>query len=57
MTKVFILIILMTNTKAGGVTSVEFNSLEACERTKTQITEMAKNSWWSPIFAICVAKD
>lgn len=60
MTKIFILIVLITSStssRAGSMTSVEFNSLEACERAKTRIIELTEEKWYSVKIATCVAKD
>lgn len=57
MTKIFILIIFIKEGYGGGATSMEFNSKEACESARTEITEMFSERPFGYYISKCLSKD
>jgi hypothetical protein len=54
--KVWVLILYIQGYHAGGVTTVEFATEEACKSAIEQV-KAASNMWAKPQLAVCVRKD
>ena len=54
----FVLIFFIKHASAGGLTSVEFTSLEACNAAKAQVLDQWEKEGWvrTSAFAVCVQK-
>ena len=54
----FVLILFFMHSYAGGSTTVEFSSLEACNAAKAQVRDQWEKDKWvrANAFAVCVQK-